>query len=124
MSARLRLRSRLSKQRLLRHGRQERLYPRSSSAVLRPSCRRAFPPLLFLRDYLDAMALASGFVASLAGIASEFNILATWLVVLVYFLALGLSLFPSVLPAPGLLTELVRRLHGHCGEQDWNIWKL
>ena len=31
------------------------------------------------------MALASGFVASLAGIASEFIILATWLVVLGYF---------------------------------------
>ena len=95
----------------------------------------------FLRDYLDAMALASGFVASLAGIASEFIILATWLVVLGYFLALGLSLFPSVLPAPGLLSscwhvcsvlvhdpgllmELMRRIHGYCGEQDWNIWKI
>ena len=39
----------------------------------------------FLRNYLDATALASGFVASLAGIASEFIILATWLVVLGYF---------------------------------------
>ena len=39
--------SRFSNELLLRQGGQERLSPRSSSAVLRPSSRRACPPLLF-----------------------------------------------------------------------------
>ena len=36
---------------LLRQGRQERLSPRSSSAVLRPSSRRACPPPFLLKDF-------------------------------------------------------------------------
>ena len=48
---------------LLRQGRQERLSPRSSSAVLRPSSRRACPPP-FLQDFLETVKSALAYSAS------------------------------------------------------------